>query len=169
MAKKDEVTPGGNGHATREGWVRLQTDRAIYSAERGKGPPVQGILLGLLDMPPSATGKPWQAFVVKLTHGPLPVKRGKRPTTAQEGDEILIPVNHQLRQNLARFATDPRVGFEVCITPTGQVPTREGSVNTYDLDVNPQPVPRDASARLLARQSTTVGLLPAHDADGVIP
>jgi hypothetical protein len=142
-----------------EGWVKLSTNRPVYQGERGKGDVVQGFVLGLLDMPP-AKGKPWQAFVIKLTQPCRVVTRDGEVMTAPPETEILVPANHQLQQHLKRAAENPSLAFEVRIQPTGQVKTNAGAMTTFDIHVNPQPITRDGASRVLAMQ--TARSLPEH-------
>lgn len=158
MSKEKEANGNGNGngHASSsapEGWKRIETNRPVYQGDRGKGAPIQGLMLGILDMPP-ANGKEWQALVVRLTVAcPTCKDREDKTTTAPAGSEILVPLNHQLRQHLARAASHPTAVAEVFIKPTGQVKTTAGSMTTFDIAVNPQLRKREPTDRLLAMQS----------------
>jgi len=150
MAKIEEKK---NGEVPQEtsGWVKIQTDRPVYTADRGKGAAVQGLVLGLLDMPPSK-GKAWRAFVVRLTQ-PCPARKGKVAITANRGDEILVPATLQLLRHLGRAATHPRLMFEVRFKPTGQIETASGQMIEFSIEVNEQPIARGGAERLLAMQS----------------
>jgi hypothetical protein len=151
-----------NGHiaGAPEGWVGLKTDRPLYQGERGKGDVIQGVLLGMLTMPP-ANGKPWDAFIVRLTAPCRCLDREKKPVTAQAGDEILVPANHQLSQHLGKAANHPSAMFEVWIKPKGQTKTKVGSMTLFEIAVNPQAMRRGGHERMLAMQAQAPAL-PAH-------
>lgn len=162
MAKATNTN--GNGHTMGEapkGWKKIEMNRLMYNSDRGKGGVIQGDMLGILDMPP-ANGKEWQALVVRLT-APCGscVDREKKATRAEVGQEILVPLTHQMRQHLARAAVHPGAIFEVWIKPTGSVKTNAGQMVTYDMNVNPQPKRREATDRMLAMQAAAPALPPA--------
>jgi hypothetical protein len=158
MSKEKTNGNGTTGPATPPpNWHKVQTDRPVYQAERGQGGPVQGHMLGILDMPP-ALGKPWQAMVVRLTAPTKVVDREKNPYLAQVGTEILVPMNHQLRQHCARAASHPGAVFEVWLKPTGQVKTQAGSMIQFDIHVNPAPLKRAPTDRMLAMSAQAPAL-----------
>lgn len=162
----DTANGSAEGGATadkRERWHKVQTDRGLYSGERGKGDPVIGYLLGILDMPP-VLGKPFRAFIVRLTE-PCRAKREKKEYVAEVGEEILMPFNHQLATHCAKAAMHPTLMFEVSLTPTGQRKSSQGQMTTWEILVNPQGVRRSGADRLLAMQSAAPSL-PAQAGGG---
>jgi len=144
---------GGGGGSDPKNWVKVQTDRPVYSADRGKGQAVQGLLLGCLwglksNQPGQDT---WDALIVRLT-APVQCKirkeGGHKEIVAPPGTEILVPMNHKL-QHLIPIANDLKALWEVAIIPNGTIKTPNGNANDYDMRVNPQPRTRAAADRLL--------------------
>lgn len=161
MAKDKNAATETNGTTEnkRAGWHKVQTDRGVYSGEKGQGSEVIGFMLGLQDMP-AVMGRPWTALILRLTE-PCKVKKGDSHVVASSGEEILVPLNHQLTQHLSRAAVHPRFLYEVALKPTGQRKTRAGSMTTWDINVNPQPVVRGGADRMLAMQAQSPQLAPA--------
>ena len=143
------------------GWKKIETDRPLYNSNHGKGGVIKGHMLGIIDMPP-ANGKDWQALIVRLTAPCGTCKnRDDAEVKAEEGQEILVPLTHQMRQHLARAAVHPDVVFEVWIKPTNTVKTAAGSMIVYDMQVNPQAQKRSPADRMLAMQAQAPALPPA--------
>jgi hypothetical protein len=166
-----------NGNAAAQSappanWAKIQTDRPIWKPERGEGAPIRGFVLGLQDMPP-ANGRPWQAFVIKLTEPTKCKSREGKEILVPAGEEVLAAANHKLVQHLGRAACHPKVQFEVWIKPDGQTKTTAGSITNFQMHVNPTPVVRDGHSRMLALQSSAapVPQLPeqTHDAADDLP
>ena len=135
-------------------WAEIQTDRALYSGDKGKGDTVVGYLLALLRMPP-VLDKPWSAFVVRLTE-PCHATRMKDGTKTsllcQPGEEILVPMNHDFN-HIIGHALNERYAFEVMLKPEGQIRTKNGSKTVWRMRVNPTPIQRDGHMMMLAKSS----------------
>jgi len=158
MAKnKEEVQQNG----TPEGWAEVKTDRPCWKPEKSKCS-VKGILLGVADMPAGANGRPWQAFIVKLTAPCIAFDREDVEVECEEGTEILMPSTHQLSQHLFRPASHEKYAFEVYVEPRDKIKTRGGSMWRYKIAVNPKPILRSGEMRFLA--SASAKALPAHQA-----
>ena len=139
----------GNGHAgPPEGWEKVATDRPMWSPANGVA--IQGVLIGLLDMPPTAQGKPWQAFVIRLTAPTTATARNGKPGPVEKG-EVMVPATAQLSQVLSRPAAHPTHAFEIHLSPGAKVKARVGEMWSYDIHVNPRPVVRSGGMRLMAQ------------------
>lgn len=161
-ATNGNVAKTGNGKtavesSAPEGWMKVKTDRGVFSAERGKGGTVQGWMLGLQDMPP-VNGKPWRAFIVRLTAPCVAKGRDGAERTYEPGEEVYVPANHQLSQHLGRAAAHAALMFEVLVKPSGAIKTAAGSMITFDIHVNPSPRRREGGDRLLAMNSAPAEL-----------
>ena len=156
----DKRSEKSNGNTAPEGWEKVQTDRAMWSP--GLGSPIRGVLIGLLDMPPTATGKPWQAFVIRLTAPTKATMRNGNAAVVETG-EVLVPSTAQLAQVLGRPAAHPSHAFEVHIIAEGKTKARVGEMWNYSIHVNPRPVLRSGGMRLMAQAA--VPALPAARAE----
>lgn len=171
--KNGSDTPAKHGPDT---WLKVNTDRPLYKGDKGKGAPIQGVLLALLDMPPAKAGdgeapKPWQAFVVRLTADCASVEsRDGKTRGAKAGDEIIVPAGHQMRDAFGRAANARGVMFEVYAAPVGTKKNGMKELVLWDCRVNPTALPRDAAAKMLAWQGAAPAQLPsASDANEDAP
>jgi hypothetical protein len=158
MTKHIEKVVAATQATAPAGWEKVQTERPCWKPEAAT--PIQGLLIGLLDMPPTAQGKPWQAFVVRLT-APTTVYDRKGELTRINSGEVLIPATAQLSQVLARPAAHPSLAFEIHVSPIAKVAARVGSMWTYEVHVNPRPIQRSGGMRLMA-QAAAPALPPAR-------
>jgi hypothetical protein len=173
MAKENSTSAGANGNGNAENgggrqkrWLKIKTDRPFWSPERGKGKPVTGVLLALIELGgKSDDGTPRMAFVMRLTE-PATCKVNDKDKLIAEGEEVLIPANNQLQRYLLPYATKDRIAFEMQIVPAGQTKTRRGTfVNLYEFHISDQPVMRTQQDRLLGMTSVSHPMLTSGGAD----
>jgi hypothetical protein len=68
-----------------------------------------------------------------------------------------------LQQHLAKAAMHGKLAYEAKICPKGQTKTAAGSMNVFELAINPRPIHRNDAQRLVAVQSAAPPQLAAGD------
>lgn len=128
--------------------------RPICQPEEMMGAPVGGWIIGILDMPPRKDKSEWRALLVETT-GACRAKVGEEVQTIDAGEEVLIPLNGNLKNNpdlLNAAASDTHVfwGFLQCV---GQVELGKPSpMWDFDVKLNKKS-PKPRTGKYLLHQS----------------
>jgi len=110
-------------------------DRFMFNPNKGCTGSLTGYILNVIDMPPIARGKgpdgqpvfqKWFSFLVETTEPCQAIDREKNIVTVPAGQHVLVPSTFKLYDTFAKAAQDPKVCWEVQITPTKKVDIGKG-------------------------------------------
>jgi len=96
--------------------------RPICQPETMQQYPVAGYVVALLDMPQRKDKSEWRALLIHLT-GATKAKAGEDIVEIAAGEEVLVPVNGNLKNNpdLLNAACDPANVYVAMLYCTGQI------------------------------------------------
>lgn len=140
MTKNDAVEEFESPH----GWIKVQDARLMYDPEACENAPIQGIMMGTMQMNPpknSENQQPWTALVIKLTKSCPALNNKKEVEVAGEGEEILVS-GYDLN-SLYAAANHEKYAFEVLLRPSGVLRLGGGrKMRQFTKMVNPKPKDR---------------------------
>lgn len=167
---KNETTKPGELPAPFEApaeFVSLSTNALVYKPDLCKTHPVQGYLLGRVMMPPVGGDREWECLVLRTTKPTIGCDRDDNVLPVKAGDEIRIPVTHQLQQDakIAGIAGSTHWTAELFLKPKEKISIGGGKTMwTYDARMSPKVRERTQEEKMynLDRvQGMAAGQLPA--------
>ena len=104
------------------GGQELTLERLMWKPESCGKFACVGHIVSINDMPQAdrAENPDWKAFVIETTYDTRGVNRAGEVVKVPAGSEIVVPANYELATNLARYAVDPAVMYELAIQVKGR-------------------------------------------------
>jgi hypothetical protein len=122
-------------------FTKVETERYMYNPNQSgdKTVPLIGYLLNMQVMP-DLDGRPWEAFLLKITEPTVVIDREKQVIKVKAGCEVLIPATYQLQQFFSKVSTAPDKCYEVSIDPKKKIPVgKTQTMWVYELGINLNP------------------------------
>jgi hypothetical protein len=127
--------------APKSRFTVVETERYMYNPNQSKDKtiPLVGYLLNMQVMP-DLDGRPWEAFLLKITEPTVVINREKEIIKVKTGSEVLIPATYQLEQYFAKVSVSPDKCYEVSINPLKKISVGKAQeMWLYELGINLNP------------------------------